>query len=388
MSNRDTGALWKYHNETKHSYQSIRTGGHRLDFATYPVPFKVYPEIESVALPREWKDSGTDALSAVAASGTETEQAAPLDLKVLAAILYYAAGITRRRQHPGGEMYFRAAACTGALYEVELYLACGPLPDLEAGLYHFDAAGFALGRLRSGDWRGALARATGNEAAVEQAAVTIVSTGTYWRNAWKYQARTYRHFFWDNGTILANLLTMAAALKVPARLVMGFVDEEVNRLLDLDTQREVAISLVALGSGAKTDSEASKQIEELALKAEPPARGEIDYPLMREAHAASSLATAEEAREWRGRAPVAVETEPRGRIVELKSPAASDSPRDTPRDTIEQVIQRRGSSRRFARVPIRFEQLSTMLGLATRGIAADYLDLGRRPGSGRRQGDA
>ena len=37
-------------------------------------------------------------------------------------------------------------------------------------------------------------------------------------------------------------------------------------------------------------------------------------------------------------------------------------------------MQRRGSTRRFARVPIGFGQLSTMLIAATRGIAADFLD--------------
>ncbi len=47
MSNRDTDAIWHYHNETKHSYWSLRTGGHQLDFATYPVPFKIYPEIDT-----------------------------------------------------------------------------------------------------------------------------------------------------------------------------------------------------------------------------------------------------------------------------------------------------------------------------------------------------
>ena len=392
MHNRDTDALWRYHNETKHSYVSIRTGGHRLDFATYPVPFKIYPEIESVPLPREWRESGTEALSAIAASEAGVEQAAPLDLKSLAAILYYSAGVTRRRQYPGGEMYFRAAACTGALYEVELYLACGPLQglggDLDAGLYHFDPAGFALDKLRSGDWRGALARATGNEAAVEQAAATIICTGTYWRNAWKYQARTYRHFFWDNGTILANLLAEAAALQVPARLVMGFVDEEVNRLLDLDTEREVAISMVALGRGDGRDvrtndgpgREAPAEISALGLKAGPPATGEVDYPLMRETHQASCLVSAEEVREWRGGTLSREEEKAVPAIVELKPLAASDAPgetpRETPRDTIEQVIQRRGSTRRFARVPIRFEQLSTMLIGATRGIAADFLDTG------------
>jgi SagB-type dehydrogenase family enzyme len=45
-----------------------------------------------------------------------------------------------------------------------------------------------------------------------------------------------------------------------------------------------------------------------------------------------------------------------------------------PRDTIEQVILRRGSSRKFERHPISFEQLSTILHSSTQGIAADFLD--------------
>jgi SagB-type dehydrogenase family enzyme len=335
----------------------------------------MYESIESVPLPREWKDSGTgalEALTAIATKGAKTEHAGHLDLKALAAILYYSAGITRRRQFPGGEMYFRAAACTGALYEVELYVACGPLADLDAGLYHFDPTGFALDRLRGGDWRTTLAHATGNEAAVEQAAATIICTGTYWRNAWKYQARTYRHFFWDNGTILANLLAEAGALHLPARLVMGFVDDEVNRLLDLDTKREVGISLVALGRSERPNREAPARIGALGLKAGPPAKGEVDYPLMRETHAASSLATVEEAREWRGGLPVVADPKAAGKVVDLEPlPEAA-----APRDTIDQVIQRRGSTRRFARVPIGFEQLSTMLVGATRGIESDFLDSG------------
>jgi hypothetical protein len=41
---------------------------------------------------------------------------------------------------------------------------------------------------------------------------------------------------------------------------------------------------------------------------------------------------------------------------------------------LEEVIIRRGSARRFARVPITFGQLSTILDRSTRGIAADYLE--------------
>jgi len=381
MSNRDTTALWRYHNATKHSYSSVRRSGHRLDFATYPAPFKVYPDIESIPLPRDWNGSGTDALSALASFSGNGEQQAALDLRALAAILYYSAGITRRRQYPGGEIYFRAAACTGALYEVELYVACGILPGLEAGLYHFDPAAFALQKLRTGDRHSMLLSATANEEAVRDANAVIICTGTYWRNAWKYQARTYRHFFWDNGTILANLLAMAAALHVPARLVMGFVDDQVNRLLDVDTQREVAISIVALGRDAskpaRATQEAAAQIEPLSLKTGPPSPGEVDYPLMRDAHQASSLRTVEEVKQWRAGPPALADQEPTGKLFDLAPLAAAE----WPGETIEQVIQRRGSTRRFARAPISVEQLSTMLVSATRGIAADFLGSGLGPPS-------
>jgi len=45
-----------------------------------------------------------------------------------------------------------------------------------------------------------------------------------------------------------------------------------------------------------------------------------------------------------------------------------------PRDPIEQVILRRGSSRKFARTSISFSQLSTILHQATHGVSADFLN--------------
>src|SRR5262249_37322525 len=133
-------------------------------------------------------------------------------LNDLARILYFSAGITKKKTHPGGEIYFRAASCTGALYEVELYVVCCDIDGLPAGVYHFGPGDFALRLLRAGDYRQVLQHATAAQESVMHAPVTIVCTGTYWRNAWKYRARTYRHFGWDNGTILANMLAMAAAL--------------------------------------------------------------------------------------------------------------------------------------------------------------------------------
>ncbi len=167
---------------------------------------------------------------------------------------------SRSKKHAQGETFFRAAACTGALYEIELYVVCTDLcakgrPGeivLPAGLYHFGAAEFGLRQLRAGDFRQTLVEATASRDSVAHAPVIIVCTGTYWRNAWKYHSRTYRHFGWDNGTILANVLAVAAASNLPAEVVSGFIDSQVNALLGLDTNREVAFSIVPVGRVSAT----------------------------------------------------------------------------------------------------------------------------------------
>jgi SagB-type dehydrogenase family enzyme len=358
-----------YHDATKHSYTSIRTNPHFMDWSIQPLPFKIYPTLDPIALPDELRQTGVAALSAVAESIPANINAAP-DLEAVAQLLYLSAGITRKRNYPGGELYFRAAACTGALYEVELYLVCGELKNLEAGVYHFAPAEFGLRRLRAGDFRRVLLEATGGEPAIAHAPLTIICTCTYWRNAWKYQARTYRHFGWDNGTLLANLLAVATALGLPARVVCGFVDANVNRLLDVDPQREVAFSLVAVGHSPALLPPSPAEISPLHLETVPLSAREVDYPIMREMHAASSLDSAEEVEAWRGHTPMTSFPPPEQPIVQLQP--LSDA--EIPRDPIEQVIQRRGSTRKFARSPITLPQLSTVLDRATRGVPADFLD--------------
>jgi SagB-type dehydrogenase family enzyme len=91
---------------------------------------------------------------------------------------------------------------------------------------------------------------------------------------------------------------------------------------------------------------------------------------MREMHAASALNQEAEVATWRGRTPPHDWPAPTGELFPLRP--CSDV--EVPTDTIEQVILRRGSSRRFATVPISFAQLSTLLLRATRGIPADFLD--------------
>jgi len=371
MHNREIQAAWKYHDGTKHSYWSVRNNPHFLDWANRPLPFKIYPKIEPLPLPRDVPQTGVAALSAISEPVPSSRADSVPGLQDLARLLYFSAGITKQRVYPGGEIYFRAAACTGALYEIELYVVTGDLPDLDAGVYHFNPADVSLRLLRKGNFRGNLAQATAKEFAVAHAPATIICTGTYWRNAWKYQARTYRHFGWDNGTLLANMLAVSVASGLPAEIVLGFVDAEVNRLLDLDTRREVSLCLVPMGSISESPLPAPRGAPALGLETIPLSQHEVEYPAMLEMHDASSLESEEEVRHWRRAQPILPSSAPAREAVHLQRLPQEEQPKDT----IEQVILRRGSTRTFDETEsITLAQLSTILDYATQGLPADFLE--------------
>jgi SagB-type dehydrogenase family enzyme len=385
MKNREIEAAWSYHDGTKHSHDSIRTNPHYLDWEIQPIPFKIYRNLEAMPMNRHLTSSGMAALEAISRSAADAQGAASVTRKILAEIFFLCAGITRRRAYAGGEILFRAAPCTGALYHIDLYLVCGDLADLQAGVYHFDPKDFALRRLRTGDYRGVVVSAAGGEPSLVAAPAVVVSASTFWRNAWKYQSRAYRHCYWDNGTILANLLAVAAARGIHAKVVLGFVDVMVSELLGLDGQREAPLSLVALRHAASQSTPPARAIEPLELDVAPLSKREVDYPAMRAMHEASSLAHAEEVGDWRKGGSDRIESEGgpderderqkgearrAGEIFQLQ-PLSDEA---MPQEGVEEVIIRRGSTREFSREAITFAQLSTMLDRATRGIPGDVLD--------------
>src|SRR5207237_1356790 len=128
-----------------------------------PRPFTVGPDVQPMPLAQDFTSSTRPALAALAGRGTASGDGPPLGRAALARLLYFSAGVLRRKTYAGGEIYFRAAACTGALYHIDLYLISGPLDDLEAGVYHFGPHDFALSRLRAGDHREAVVAGNAGE---------------------------------------------------------------------------------------------------------------------------------------------------------------------------------------------------------------------------------
>ena len=369
MNNWHSELALTYHEETKHSYQSLLDDRHFLDWGNQPQPLKSYRGLEAIPLPAELQTTQMPALRTLAPLDPMAARTLPVTLPDLAYILFAAAGITRRRTYPGyGEMLFRAAACTGALYHIDLYIVTAEMPGLRAGVYHFDPRDFAVRQLRAGDYRQVLVEASGDNPALCEAPVLIVGSDTFWRNTWKYRARAYRHSFWDTGTILANLLAAATARGLPAHLVLGFVDASVNALLDIETPREVALVLVGLGAGAPPATMVPA-MPALHLDVAPLSAEEHHYHALEIIHAASVLEAPDEALEWREVVATHGLPEATGAIV----PLAPTSVENLPPAVLEAVIRRRGSARGFTSQALSLAQLSNVLVAATQPIPADYL---------------
>lgn len=279
--------ILEFHHRTNHTYASVRRQGRGLDWANKPHPFKEYGGVPAIALPTP----------RVAPPSVE---AGRLGINGLAHILHYGAGVTRVRQFDGEPFQFRAYASAGALYPIETYVVAGEIEGLQAGVYYFHPRDFVLLRLRDGDVRDQLVAATANDAAVASAPVTIILTAIYWRTMWKYEARGYRHLYWDGGMVLANLFGVTQPMGIASDLVLGFVDGDLDRLLGLDGRREVALALVPLGRGPAVEP-ALNHLPAIDPEVQPLSGHEIEYADALAAHDVSRLRSLAEVKEWKSR---------------------------------------------------------------------------------------
>jgi len=214
-SNSDTEAALRFHAATKYRVLPHEAGSGdedawyvmgtppeveppiwEEDWSIMPRPYKEYSELAPLYLPAEIQHTGMPALEALAdqaGASTGVDTAAIAQLARLSNGLLNRSQTYRRR----GLVEFRTAGGTGARYQLELYFVCGPLPDLEAGVYHYATRDHALRQLRASDFRGHLVSACGDEPSLRHAPAAVIVTSTFWRNAWRYRARAYRHTYWD-----------------------------------------------------------------------------------------------------------------------------------------------------------------------------------------------
>jgi SagB-type dehydrogenase family enzyme len=364
MGNESFDAALTYHEATKHSEISMGTSSHYLDWDNRPSQFKEYQNLPSISLPRDFPHPKENSAKAIA--GQLNKKSDQVGIETLAEILFFSGGLTRKMRIGSDFHYMRAASATGALYPIELYVISGRIPGLDPGVYHFNPFLFSLVKLREGDYRTTLENAGSKNSS--SAPFTIALTSIAWRNAWKYEARSYRHWFWDSGVIAANLLATANSAGFPARLELGFVDPAVDKLLVLQSKKEATVALAIIGEDQHLKStSAPPPVRDFELEISPLSREEVDYTVIWETNEASQLKTKAEVESWRTSSPETQETLSGAPSFPLPKRSLDSVP------TLDKVILQRGSTRRFAHQPISLDNLSTIMETSSTEIPLDFL---------------
>jgi Nitroreductase family len=298
------------------------------DPARLPWFFKRYPQLPRIALPRELPGTAAPAVAVLA--GTARVAPAALDLPHLSRLLYLSAGVVRTMEGPYGVHPFRAAGSAGGRFPLEVYVAVPDGARLPPGVHWYDPAEHALIQV------GPVPRGS---------SPAVVVTGVPWRTGWRYRERGWRHVYWDAGTMLAQLLALAASAGLTTALYTTFPDVAVAELAGADRVHELPVAVVGLGEGAP------------ALAASgPSAAGRVDaapveFPIVTAAQRAGE----------------------RGLLgLPWDQGAPADVPVTTPA-TVEAVVAARGTQRRMdATRGLPQQLLRACMSVAVRGIGVPH----------------
>ena len=411
MSKDITSNSLEYHENTKHSEISVMTSPHYLDWNNRPYPFKIYTDLDSIPLPSDFPLPSMNAILAINKSTFQykhqdqdkdksehdidnvigTTKTKSFTLKDLAEILFFSAGITREiKYNDNNIIYMRAASATGALYPIEVYVVCKDIaPNLKAGVYHFSPAQFGLTKIRNGDYTSLLASIVSSDVnqVILNSDLTIILTSYAWRNAWKYQDRSYRHWFWDSGVIAANLIAIISSMEnnTSAKIHLGFIDDKVNQLLALEKDKEATVAIISLNvkpsssnSNRKANSTTIEKLVGINLpRTIPLSKKEQKFPLIWKTHDRSKLFTIEEVKEWTKVGVTQIINNPisSNKTIIKRQYLTNEYQQQQQQSNIPSIgetILKRGSTRKFSRTCITFSNLSSILYNSTREISMDY----------------
>ena len=134
----------------------------------------------------------------------------------------------------------------GALYPLELYVACSRVDEAERALHHYDPLRHGLERLRpmSAD---TLAELSPYGEVLASSAAVLLVTGVFWRSRFKYGDRAYRFTLLEAGHVGQNVVLAATALGLASVPIGGFFDRRADAFLGIDGLHEASLYLFPLG---------------------------------------------------------------------------------------------------------------------------------------------
>ncbi len=232
-----------YHRQSKYT----REGVDKLippDLANHPATHRVFESCPKVTLSTHLLDCPATTLEVMSLgldALPESYVRPPQDLKTLSSWLFYAAGVTKTVQVGDKKVQLRSSPSAGRTYPCEIYVAAFGIKGLEPGLYHFSQWEFALRKLREGPetlWQ--LKRGRPDLEFLKTVPAAMLVSVNFWRSAWRFHKRAYRHALLDAGHQTENLSIAARGLGIQTVVRLRMTESSIRELIGIDPDADFA----------------------------------------------------------------------------------------------------------------------------------------------------
>ncbi len=232
-----------YHRQSKYTRESVA----KLtppDPANHPATHRIFESSPKMPLSTHLLDCSASTLEVMSLgleALPESYVRPPQDLKTLSSWLFYAAGVTKTTQVGGKKVQLRSSPSAGGTYPCEIYVAAFGIRGLEPGLYHFSQWEFALRKLREGPetlWQ--LKRGRPDLEFLKTVPATMLVSVNFWRSAWRFQRRGFRHALLDAGHQTENLSIAARGLGIQTVVRLRMTESSMRELIGIDPDAEFA----------------------------------------------------------------------------------------------------------------------------------------------------
>lgn len=216
-------SLNNYHQNTKHSYLSIRTNPNRVDWNNPPNKFKFYSkEYKRIFLNKENPNYN---------------------------FLYLICGISAKKTYPTGEYYLRINPSAGALYPNEIYFQVKNQDGFEDGIYHLEVGSSSAVLLKKLNINEGIEEILNLNYSVDGFIFFVSSI--YFRSSWKYKNRAFRYCLLDAGHLIGTIEASSYLFDKKFEILYDFSKQKLNDFFCFDEKEFFTCALII---GEKTQN--------------------------------------------------------------------------------------------------------------------------------------
>lgn len=208
------------------------------------INFKLYPRFKRILLDKNIQKKDQFFKYFIKRRSYREFRQRPISKEKLSLLLLYSSGIIKKESNWNETK--RTYPSAGARYPLEIYPVIFSVSDLNPGIYHYDVKNHALELILRGNYKKEILNSTGQDL-IKNSSLIILISAVFGRTMIKYKERGLRYIFIEAGHLGQNISLVVEKLGLASCAIGGFIDEEVNKLLDIDSRKESVIYIFAIG---------------------------------------------------------------------------------------------------------------------------------------------